>query len=632
MSRRIAVLLVACGLLLSTLAACGGSAASASSTAAQVERNGLTEAAEASAVESGAGNATTAATTAVVAAADSVADAMAQNSEDHEGADDYARKGAEAVEIALNGDSIAVDGEGAAVDGSKATIASAGTYRLTGSLADGQIIVDTEDKETVILVLSGIDISSSTSAPIYVASAKKTVIVLAAGTTNHLSDGESYTLADAAEDEPNAAIFSKGDLTISGDGSLTVDANYKDGIASKDGLIIAGGTIAVTAEDDGIRGKDYVIIKGGNITVNAGGDGLKSDNEEDATKGYIMIEDGVVDVTAGGDAITAQTDVLVSDGEIILASGGGSDGHIDESASAKGIKGVVSVVIDGGIFTIDSADDAIHSNGSVAIQGGSFTLTTGDDGVHADATVEVNGGDVRIADSYEGIESAMITINDGEIRVVSSDDALNVAGGIDGSGTNPGPERGGGPGARPAQDGFTSSGRYYLYVNGGTTVLDAAGDGLDINGSVVMTDGVLIVNGPIEQMNGALDYDGSLVITGGTLVAVGSAGMAQAPDESSTQASLLVNLSTTQPAGALVHVRTTEGDELLTFAPAKAYQSIVFSSPELVEGATVDVYTGGNSTGTVTDGLYQGGTYAPGAKAGSLTLSGIVTRAGSRVR
>ena len=166
----------------------------------------------------------------------------------------------------------------------------------------------------------------------------------------------------------------------------------------------------------------------------------------------------------------------------------------------------------------------------------------------------------------------------------------------------------------------------------GTTVLDTAGDGLDINGSAVMTDGVLIVNGPTEQMNGALDYDGSFVITGGTLVAVGSAGMAQAPDESSTQASLLVNLGSTQPAGTLVHIETSEGDELLTFAPAKQYQSIAFSSPELAEGSTVDIYTGGNATGTSTDGLYQAGTYAPGTKAGSLALTGIVTMAGSRAR
>jgi hypothetical protein len=618
MNKRIAALLLACGLMLSMLVACGGSAVSASSGGVQVESSAAAEAAVAA--------------TAAVSTADSVAEAAAENGEDHENADDYASDGAEAVEIVLNGDSIAVDGKGATVDGSKVTITSAGTYRLTGALTDGQIIVDTEDKGTVRLVLNGVELSSSTNAPIYVVSAKKTVIVLADGTANHLSDGDAYVLADEAEDEPNAAIFSKGDLTITGDGALDVDANYNGGIASKDGLIIAGGTIAVSAADDGIRGKDYVIVKGGDITVDAGGDGLKSDNEEDATKGYVLIEDGVLNVTAGGDSITAQTDVLVADGEIILASGGGSSGRIDESASAKGIKGVVSVVIDGGSFTIDSADDAIHSNGGVAIQGGSFTLTSGDDGVHADATVEVNGGDIRITHSYEGIESAIITINDGEIHIVASDDGLNVAGGIDGSGMNPGPGRGGDPGARPAQDSFTASGNYYLYVNGGTTVLDTAGDGLDINGSVVMTDGTVIVNGPTEQMNGALDYDGSFRITGGTLVAVGSAGMAQAPDTSSTQASLLLNLSSAQPAGTLVHIETSEGDELLTFAPAKQYQSIAFSSPELVEGSTVDVYTGGNSTGAVTDGLYQGGTYAPGTKAGSLTLSGIVTRAGSRTR
>ncbi len=200
-----------------------------------------------------------------------------------------------------------------------------------------------------------------------------------------------------------------------------------------------------------------------------------------------------------------------------------------------------------------------------------------------------------------------------------------MMGGLGGGGR---PGRGGGPG----QDAFTTSSNYYLHINGGYIVVDAAGDGIDINGSVEMTDGTLIINGPTQNMNGPLDYDTSFKMTGGYLLAVGSAGMAQAPDQSSTQYAVLLNLSTGVRAGSLLHIETSKGEEVLTFAPTKAYQSIAFSSPELAKGATYNVYFGGSSSGTTTDGLYQGGAYSGGSKTGSFTISSIVTQLGGRMR
>ncbi|MBI4788848.1 MAG: carbohydrate-binding domain-containing protein, partial [Chloroflexi bacterium] len=313
----------------------------------------------------------------------------------------------------------------------------------------------------------------------------------------------------------------------------------------------------------------------------------------------------------------------------VLTAGGGSNGRIDANTSAKGIKGVTTVTIGGGTFTIDSADDAVHSNGGIVVNGGAFAIATGDDGMHADATLQVNGGDIKITKSYEGLESAVITINDGTIRIVSSDDGLNGAGGNDGSGIAPGPGFGGARGARPpGQDTFAAAAKYWLYIRGGYIVIEAVGDGIDINGSIEMTNGVVIVNGPIVRMNSALDYDATFKLTGGFLVAAGSSGMAQAPDDSSTQYALLLNTTTTQRAGDLVHIRSSDGKSLLTFAPTKEYQSIAFSSPELVKGTTYEVYFGGSSTGTVKDGVYQNGTYSPGTKNTSFTTSSVVTRIG----
>ncbi len=540
--------------------------------------------------------------------------------------------------ITLEGNSITVDGSGATADGTTVTITAAGTYGISGTLTDGQIVVDTEDEETVRLVLNGADITCSTSAPISVANAEKTVITLADGTENSVTDGDSYIFEDAESDEPNAAIFSKDDLTINGGGSLTVTAHYNDGITSKDDLKVTGGSITVNAVNDGIRGKDSVAVRDANLTITVDGDGIQSNNDEDPEKGYIVIESGTIDITAGADGIQAETSLNISGGDITVSSGGGSvnsssaGGNTwgrwggetnvaseDTSSSAKGLKAGVAVTITGGTIVIDSSDDAVHANDGITIGGGTIHIASGDDGVHADATLEINGGEIVITKCYEGIESASITINDGTLHITASDDGINVAGGNDGSSMN----------GRPGQNTFASSGTNALHINGGYIVIDAAGDGIDVNGSVEMTGGTVIVNGPTNSGNGALDYDGGFTVTGGLLVAAGSSGMAQAPGTASTQHSGVVTYASAQQAGTMVHIETESGEDVLTFVPTKAYQSVVLCSPELSEGSTYSVYSGGNSTGTATDGLYSGGTYTPGTQVTEFTVSGIVTYAGS---
>ncbi len=571
-------------------------------------------------------------TTATPSESQSATEVVAENSALHEDAQDYVWDASAVIPILLNGDSISAEGQGVTVDGSTATITAAGTYSLTGSLSDGKIVVNSTDTGTVRLILNGASIYNSTSSPIYVQNAEKTIIVLADQTENSVSDGTSYVFESADEDEPNAAIFSKSDLTIYGNGTLTVNGNYNDGIASKDGLILSGGTVLVNAVDDGIRGKDYLVVKDGNITVTAQGDGLKADNEEDATKGFIYVEKGTLDVTSGGDAIQAATDVVVTDGEIRLTSGGGSNHAISADASAKGIKGTTSVSLDGGTFVVDSADDALHSNGSLVINSGTFTLSSGDDGIHSESTLDINAGDIQITQSYEGIESAVITIRDGNIHIVASDDGVNAVSANGGSGGNPGAGPGGGrpmPGDGPGQGGFAGGGNNALYIYGGYMVIEAGGDGMDINGAIEMTAGVVIVNGPTESMNGAIDYNNGFNMTGGFLLAAGSSNMAQAPDESSSQYALLINFDSMLPAGTLVHIENSQGEDIFTFSPSKQYQSIAFSSPELENGVTYEVFYGGEASGAVTDGLYQEATYSAGTQYASFTISDVVTRIGN---
>jgi hypothetical protein len=619
------------GLILFSLDACGLSSNSTTVTgAATTVATGSNDVNQTANTPSGASNSAASDAPASL----SVVEAIAGMSVAHEATDVPPSDSAATTKISLQDDSILVEGDGVMVNNRNATITAAGTYILSGTLTDGQIIVDTADETTVYLILNGVTLSHARSAPIYIAKAQETVITLADGSNNSVSDGETYLFATPDEDEPNAAIFSKGDLAISGTGSLTVNGRYNDGIASKDGLIITGGQITVNAIDDGIRGKDYLVINDGLITINAQGDGLKADNDEDATKGYIAISGGVLDITADGDAIQAQTDVMVSAGIVQLTAGGGSRSQIGDDLSAKGLKAAVDIIIDGGIFTINAADDAIHANNNIIVNGGDYTLATGDDGLHADATLTINDGDIRITESYEGIESAVITINDGNIHIVASDDGLNVAGGNDSSGFARGPGLGGGPGrgAVPGQEAFTYTGDYYLYINGGYIVVEAEGDGIDVNGAIEMRDGVVIVHGPTQQMNGALDYDATFKLTGGLLVAVGSAGMVQAPDASSTQSVLLLNLNGALSVNELIHIQSSDGQEVLTFAPIKAMQSITFSSPLLEYGTTYNVYYGGSTSGVAQDGLYENGTYTPGTQYTSFTIASVVTAVGNRAR
>lgn len=554
------------------------------------------------------------------------------NAVDHDEPADHEWDPADEVVVSLEGDTADVTGDGVTVDGSTVTVTAAGTYRLSGSLTDGQVVVSTSDEGIVRLVLDGVDLTSSTTAPLVVTDAEEVMVVLADGTQSTLTDAGEYVYPDAATDEPNAALFSTADLTLAGDGVLTVEGNAHDGIASKDGLVITGGDITVTAADDGIRGKDYLVVEGGTLDVTSGGDGLKSDDDEDATQGYVSVTAGSVTVEAGGDGVDAFTDVVVTGGELSVTAGGGSGGTVADDVSAKGLKGAVSVVVGGGTVDVDAADDALHANGAVTVTDGTVTLASGDDGVHADATLTVAGGSVTVTDAYEGLESAVITVSGGAVDLTASDDGVNVAGGVDGSGQQTQDAAGareGGPGgaggAEPSQDAFAEeadTSGYLLTISGGTVLIDADGDGLDSNGSVVMTGGTVVVDGPTEQMNGPIDVNGGFDISGGVLVAVGSAGMAEMPDATSAQASLGLTLGQAYPAGTVIQVTAEDGTPIASFEASKTLESFVLSSPDLVAGASYTVWVGGTAGTPALGGYAADGDTSGATTLGSTTASG----------
>lgn len=540
------------------------------------------------------------------------------------------------VMIKLNGTSATIDGSGAKAKDKSVAISSPGTYVLSGKWDEGQIVVEVADTEKVRLVLNGADIHNSDGAAIYVKEADKVIITLQEGTKNTISDGIKYAAAGASDDEPNAAVFSKADLTVNGTGALIVQGNYNDGLTSKDDLKITGGTIEIRAVDDGILGRDLVAVKDGAITIEAGGDGIKTTNDTDASKGNIAIEGGSFRIQAGSDGMQSAAAIRIDGGTYSISSGGGSANgaakssndrpvsrggpntaqqtNMTDSTSMKGLKAATNLVVTAGTFTIDSSDDALHSNGSIAIAGGEMKIASGDDGIHADVSILITGGTIDITKSYEGIESSEVTITDGKIRVVSGDDGVNIAGGNDGSSV----------GGRPGQNKFAGSENGKLVIGGGSLTVDAAGDGLDSNGSIVMTGGTVIVNGPTTSNNGALDYDGTFTISGGSLFAAGSSGMAMAPSEESGQSSVLMTFSQTKAAGSVVQLKDGSGNVVASVTPTKAYQTVVFSSPALKKDTSYTLFSGETKvvdfkiTGSVTwlneSGITTGRSAGPGGR------------------
>ena len=297
-----------------------------------------------------------------------------------------------ATYIRLSDDSVEVQGLGAtAVDGT-VSVSAAGTYVVSGSIADGRIVVEAGDEDKVQIVLSNASVCSQDGPAISILSADKCFVTLEQDSTNALVDGSAYTLEEGAG-EPNAALYCKADLTLNGTGSLSIEGNWQHAVCSKDDLVITGGTYDVSAVEDAFRGKDCVKIADGSFTVDAGGDGFVSTNEEDETRGFVSIDGGTFDISAQDDGIQAYTHARLAGGE----------------------------------FSIDSGDDAVHSDGSASVAGGTYDIVAADDAFHAETTLEVIDGTARVVSCYEGLEAQCVYLRGGTVHVTADDDAVNAA-------------------------------------------------------------------------------------------------------------------------------------------------------------------------------------------------------------
>lgn len=670
----------------------------------------------------------------------------------------------------LETDETKVASSGVSISGNIISISKEGTYVLSGALSEGQIVVDA-DSAKVQLVLDNADITCASSAAIYVKNADKAFITLAEGSENILMNTAEYEAID--DNNIDAVIFSKDDLTLNGKGTLTINSEYGHGIVSKDDLKLVGGTCNITAKNHALSGKDSVRIADGTYNLTSGKDGIHSENADDDEKGFVYIASGDFTIESTGDGIDASYVVQIDDGDFDITAGDGaenatkthndmpggatrdnmrggapggaaqdgeapsgdkpsgdgsdksdsgsasgkqtgqtppdrpdgdsfdgsrpdekasdntggqtaqtppdkpgtdtSDGQKSDknsqskdiadnttassassdtgsessssaSTSTKGIKSDGALYVNGGTFTINSADDSFHSNSDATINDGTYTISSGDDGIHADSALLVNGGTITVIESYEGLEGLNITINDGKIDITASDDGMNAAGGNDASGFG---GRGGDgfkgmqapdSAQRPddtsdntsdntqksddtsdtaqttgnitvaaqkqdntsdtAQDTDTASDdEMWMVINGGYVHVLAGGDGLDSNGDLTINGGEVYVDGPSDNGNSAIDYGekSSFDINGGTVVAVGSSGMAEDVSSESKQQAAFVKLDSQADAGDVI-LKDADGNEIISYTAKKRYDCVIISTAALKAGQTYTLSASGSES------------------------------------
>jgi hypothetical protein len=528
-----------------------------------------------------------------------------------EDASDYVWDSQNINNIVLNGTSISTSSSSVTVSGTTATITAPGNYTVSGSLNDGKIIVNTSDDGVVRIILNDVTINNSSSSPLYIEAAQKTVIILPDNTSSTLSDGSTYSSSLS-----DACIYSNTYLSFYGNGSLTVNGNYGDGISSQDRVIIKSGSINVSAVDEGIIGVNNVVIHDGTITVSSGSDGIKSTNDNYYTTGYVLAEAGIFQITSGGDAIYGAINVTLSGGSYTIVAGGGNTSSAG-TTSCKGIKAVNTLTIGSATLSINSADDCIHSDNAIVINGAIITAQTNSsagDGIHADNSITINSGTITVSKSYEAVEGLNITMNGGSLYITAVNDGINGTEGTVSGGTE-------------------SVDASILRIAGGQIIVVGVtnGDGVDCNGNVYMTGGTLVVHGLASTPEEAIDVNGDFEISGGLLISSGKTtgggggGGGTPLSSSSSQKSIYVTFSSAVSASTIFHVQDASGNSLVTFKPSGQYKTMTFSSSSLVSGTTFSIYTGGTCSGTVDNGYYTGGSYSGGTFRKTFTCSSTIT-------
>ncbi|WP_443960335.1 carbohydrate-binding domain-containing protein [Roseburia inulinivorans] len=558
-----------------------------------------------------------------------------------------------AVYVTLSDDGITGETDGVAINGQMVTITAEGTYIFSGTLSEGQIVVDA-DNAKVQIVFDNVDITCASSAAVYVKSAEKVFVTLAEGSQNTLRNTDEYVAID--DNNIDAVIFSKSDLTLNGTGSLTIVSAEGHGIVSKDDLKITGGTYDITAAGHALSGKDSVRIADGTFILTAEKDGIHAENADDEEKGYIYIADGDFTITSDGDGMDASNIVQIEDGTFDITAGGGAANSLKthesdvpggpgggmpqngerpdgESMPQMGEKpdgenmtemgkrpdGTTPPEKPSQTDQSDTADETAAPDNATDHQSSSAETTedtttdesgTSTKGIKAGGGMYLNGGTYQIDSADDSIHSnANITIADGTYTLatgddgVHADDALIVNGGtITVTESYEGLEglavtiNDGTIDITASDDGINTAGEK-MELNCGYIHILAGGDGVDSNGDLTINGGEIYIDGPSDNGNSAIDYGdrSSAYVNGGTLVAIGSSGMAEVMSDSSKQKVLMVKLGEQMEAGNVV-LTDSEGNVIVSYTALKTYDCVIISTAEVESGATYTLTTSGTTT------------------------------------
>ena len=457
--------------------------------------------------------------------------------------------------------------DGVTVSDGVITITKASNYRLSGTYS-GQVKIEAADSDMVRLILNNATITNSTGAAINVVEADEVVIYTASGSTNTVSDGSSYS--DTASGSPDAAIYSKSDLTLAGEGTLKVEGNYEEGIHTTDGLVIASGTLEVTAANTGIKGKDYVDILDGTVTVAATKDGIKATNDTDGNRGWVRLSGGTVNISAGDDGFKAERVLEISGGTLNITE------------SNEGIEAQYINILDGTV-NVTSSDDGI--NASYSTSSSSSTESTSSSTTQTSQTAQSN----QTAQTSQTAQNTQSGQSAPGNAAQGGQGGQPPAGGQAPSGNMGQPPAGGG--------GMGGGGGTFEVVDatiniaGGTITVNANGDGIDSNGTATLSGGTLVVNGPFTGGNTSLDTNGDLLLNGTTVVAGNSGDMFEAPASSSTSGYVKLTMSNVS-SGTTIQVADSSGKVVANYKVTNSNTALILvSSANITKGQSYTVYT-----------------------------------------
>lgn len=527
--------------------------------------------------------------------------------------------------------------DGVTVEDGTLTITKAGTYKLSGEY-QGQIKVETADSDAVRLVLDNANITNSSGAALNVVNADEVILYSASGTTNTISDGADYTAT--GEDDPDAVVYSKADLTIAGEGTLKVNGNHEDGIHTSDGLVIASGTLEVNAANTGIKGKDYVDILGGTINVTAQQDGIKSTNDTDEGQGWTRLSNGTVTVNAGDDGFKASRVVEISGGSLTVEQS-------DEGIEAQYIN------VSGGDVNVTSADDGMNASlktsDSESTDSSANTSDTANQQQNNQQQGSIPGGQQSGTSNQQQQGMGQPPAMSGTSQDGTSQNGASGTAQQQNNTQNQGNQNMGQPPAMPggnaqdgkSQNGTTGTGQQgmgqppqggmpggggggtfevidaAINVSGGHVTVNAEGDGIDSNGVTTLSGGTLIVNGPSQGGNAALDTNGDLLLNGATVLSGSTADMFEAPSTNSTSGYLKLTNSSGFEQGSTVQVADSSGKVVANYKVTKSnVQLVLVSSSSIVKGQSYTAYTTTSAVDSNATSLASGAT-----ELGSFTAS-----------